>query len=152
MRFVDASVFVHAFMKPKRELKPHEVQIKNAAKGIVKRIDEGEEVAITVVQLAEIANILEDYMPLEEALEIEEFLLRAPNVKVVSISSRTCTEALELAKRKGVGLSYACKLLCKSSFAIWKLLGNFQKLIRWIMAPAGQSSQGYNSFCGILDG
>ncbi|MGB9631131.1 MAG: type II toxin-antitoxin system VapC family toxin [Candidatus Methanodesulfokora sp.] len=131
MRFVDASVFVHAFMKPKRELKPHEVQIKNAAKGIVRRIDEGEEVAITVVQLAEIANILEDYMPLEEALEIEEFLLRAPNVKVVSISSRTCTEALELAKRKGVGLSDAIAyiaMLRNGIYEIYSFDKDFDKL------------------------
>jgi len=40
MKFVDASVFVHAFIKPKRELKPHEVKIKQAAQKIVKRINE----------------------------------------------------------------------------------------------------------------
>jgi len=27
MRFVDASVFVHAFIKPKRKLKEHEIRI-----------------------------------------------------------------------------------------------------------------------------
>jgi hypothetical protein len=32
MIFVDASVFVHAFIKPKRKLKPYEVKIKQAAK------------------------------------------------------------------------------------------------------------------------
>ena len=37
MRFVDASVFVHAFLKPKRELKPHEIKIKESAKKIVRR-------------------------------------------------------------------------------------------------------------------
>jgi predicted nucleic acid-binding protein len=31
MIFVDASVFVHAFIKPKRKLNPHEVKIKQAA-------------------------------------------------------------------------------------------------------------------------
>ena len=59
MRFVDASVFVHAFIKPKRELKPHEVKIREAAKVIVKKINEGEKVGLTVIQLAEIANIRE---------------------------------------------------------------------------------------------
>jgi len=47
----DASVLVHAFIKPKRKLKPHEVEIKETAKKIVSRINEGEEVGITVVQL-----------------------------------------------------------------------------------------------------
>ncbi len=70
MRFVDASVFVHAFIKPKRKLKPHEVRIKESAKAIVKRINDGEEVGITVVQLAEIANLLESYLTLKDALKV----------------------------------------------------------------------------------
>lgn len=49
MRFVDASVFVHAYLKPKRRLKPHEMKIIESAKKIVKRINDGEEVGITVV-------------------------------------------------------------------------------------------------------
>ena len=81
MRFVDASVFVHAFLKPKRKLKDHEVKIKESAKKIVKRINNGEEVGITVVQIAEIANLLESYLPLKEALKVEEFLLLVKNVK-----------------------------------------------------------------------
>lgn len=38
MRFVDVSVFVHAFVKPKRELKQHEIEIKESAKDIVESI------------------------------------------------------------------------------------------------------------------
>jgi len=107
LRFVDASVFVHAFLKPKRELKPHEVEIKEAAKNIVRRINEGEKVGLTVVQLAEIANILERYMPLEKALQVEKFLLYAPNVEVFGVNRKTCIEALRIAEEKNVGLSDA---------------------------------------------
>ena len=107
MRLVDASVFVHAFLKPKRELSRHEVEIKERAKGIVRRINEGERVAITVVQLVEVANILETYMPLESALEIEEFLLTARNVRVLGVSKRDCERALSIAREKSVGLSDA---------------------------------------------
>jgi predicted nucleic acid-binding protein len=82
LRFIDASVFVHAFLKPKRDLKKHEVEIKEAAKEIVKRINDGEKVATTLVQISEIANILESYMPVKMALGVEEFLLMAGNVKV----------------------------------------------------------------------
>ena len=62
-------------------MKDHEVKIKESAKKIVKRINNGEEVGITVVQIAEIANSLESYLQLKEALKVEEFLLLAKNVK-----------------------------------------------------------------------
>lgn len=107
MRFVDASVFVHAFLKPKRKLKPHEIKVKESAKEIVKRINEDEEVGITVVQLTEIANLLESYLPLSEALRVEEFLLLARNVKVFDVTKKDCLKALEIAKEKDVGLSDA---------------------------------------------
>jgi hypothetical protein len=107
LRFVDASVFVHAFIKPRRELKPHEIEIKESAKKIVKRINEGEEVGITVVQVAEIANILESYLPLEDALKVEEFLLLAGNVKVYDVTKKDCMKALKIASDKNVGLSDA---------------------------------------------
>jgi len=107
LRFVDASVFVHAFLKPKRKLKPHEVKMKESAKEIVKRINDGEEVGITVVQIAEIANLLESYLPLSEALRVEEFLLLAGNVKVFDVTKKDCLKVLEIAKEKNVGLSDA---------------------------------------------
>jgi len=107
LRFVDASVFVHAFLKPKRKLKPNEVEIKEAAKAIVRRINEGEEVGLTVVQLAEIANILEKYMPLEKAQQVERFLLYAPNVKVYGVEENICLKALDVAEEKEIGLSDA---------------------------------------------
>ena len=107
MRFVDASVFVHAFIKPKRILKEHEIRIKEAAKNIVKRINEGEEVAISTVHVTEIANLLEHYMPIDDALLIETFLLTARNVKVHDVEKMECVNALEVAKDTKVGLSDA---------------------------------------------
>ena len=107
MKLIDASVFVHAFLKPKRKLKPHEVEIKKSAKTIVKKINEGEEVGLTVVQLAEIANILESYMPLEKALQIEKFLLYAPNIKIYEVDKKNCLKALKTAEEEKIGLSDA---------------------------------------------
>jgi len=104
LRFVDASVFVHAFLKPKRELKTHEMKIKESAKKIVKRINDGEEVGVTVVQVSEIANLLESYLPLNEALRVEKFLLLAGNVKVFDVTKRDCLKALKNVKEKNVGL------------------------------------------------
>ncbi len=107
MRFVDASVFVHAFLKPKRKLKPHEIEIKESAKEIVRRINDGEEVGITVVQIVEIANLLESYLPLSEALKVEEFLLLAKNVNVFDVTKRDCLKALKISRERSVGLSDA---------------------------------------------
>lgn len=107
MRFVDASVFVHAFLKPKRKLKPHEIEIKESAKEIVRRINDGEEVGITVVQIVEIANLLESYLPLSEALKVEEFFLLAKNVNVFDVTKRDCLKALKISREGSVGLSDA---------------------------------------------
>ncbi len=131
MRFVDANVFVHAFIKPKRKLKSHEMKIKESAKEIVKRINDGEGVGITVVQIAEIANLLESYLPLSEALKIEEFLLLAGNVKVFDVTKKDCLKALEIAKEKDVGLSDAIAyvIMKKNSVGeIYSFDSDFDKL------------------------
>ncbi|MBM5805503.1 MAG: type II toxin-antitoxin system VapC family toxin [Candidatus Verstraetearchaeota archaeon] len=107
MRFVDASVFVHSFIKPKRALKEHESRIKEHAKKIVRRIAEGEEVLITVVQIAELANVVEGHATLNDALRVEEFLLASDNVRVLGVTGEDCVIALGIAKDKRAGLSDA---------------------------------------------
>lgn len=112
-------------------LKPHEAKIKEAARNIVERINEGEEVGLTVVQLAEIANILERYMPLEKALQVEKFLLYAPSVKVYGVDRRICVEALDVAEGNGVGLSDAIAyvpMLRDGVGEIYYFDGDFDKL------------------------
>ena len=107
MKFVDASVFVHAFIQPKRELKPHEERIKRSARQIVKRIDAGEEVVISIVHLSEIANILEDFMPLNNALEIISSLVAKPSIMILSVDGRDCVKALLTAQANAIGFSDA---------------------------------------------
>jgi predicted nucleic acid-binding protein len=129
MKFVDASVFVHAFIRPKRELKPHEVKIKQAAQKIVKRINEGEKIAISVVNLTEIANLLEAYMSLDEALVIEEFLIR--NAKLVTVNKQQYFEAIKIAKEKRVGLNDALTyviMLKNKIYEIYSFDKDFDKL------------------------
>jgi len=131
LRFVDASAFVHAFLKPKRELKPHEIKIKESAKKIVKRINDGEEVGITVVQIAEIANLLESYLPLNEALKVEEFLLLAGNVRVFDVTKKDCLKALKISKERNVGLcdAIAYVIMMKNGInEIYSFDSDFDKL------------------------
>jgi predicted nucleic acid-binding protein len=106
LRFADASVFVYAFLKPRRELTPREAEAKERAKNVVRRINEGERVGMTIAQLVEVANVLEKYMG-EAAYQVEHFLLHAPNVWVYMVDRETCVEALKVATEKRVELTDA---------------------------------------------
>ncbi len=71
MRFVDASVFLYAFLKPRRPLPKHLAEAKESAKKIVERIDRGlEEVVTTVVHLSEVASIIEARAGSRRAIEV----------------------------------------------------------------------------------
>ena len=107
MRFVDASVFVHAFLKPRRQLSPGERGIKARAKGIVSRVNAGENVLTSVVHVAEVANILEDYISGEEARAVEEAILFKDSIVAAPVSRETCFAALQGAREMRVGLSDA---------------------------------------------
>lgn len=106
-RFVDANVFIHAFIKPRRELKPHEQQLKKSAEEIVKRIDEGEKVVMTVVHFSEVANILEDNLPASEALKLEEVLLLKKNLRILSVSKEDYISSLGKSEKLQTGLNDA---------------------------------------------
>ena len=107
MRFVDASVFVHAYLKPRRKLSAEESGIKSDAQKIVSRISSGEEVLTTAVHLSEVANLVEEYLPLDEARSIEEALTYKDSIAVVSVSRQDCISALRYAKELKLGLTDA---------------------------------------------
>ncbi len=121
MRFVAASVFVHAFIKPRRELKPHEERIKRSARQIVKRIDAGEEIAISTVHLSEVANILEDYMPLKSALEIVASLISKPSIILLDVTGKDCIKALLAAQMNAIGFSDAIAYVLMSERKIQEI-------------------------------
>jgi predicted nucleic acid-binding protein len=105
--FVDANVFVYAFLKPKRKLQPHEQKIKDAAKKIVTRINEGEETVTSVVHFSEICNILEDHFPFKEAYSIEKGLLLMDNIAIKEVSEEDYLKALAIAEDQQVGANDA---------------------------------------------
>lgn len=94
-KFVDANVFIHAYLKPKRRLTTAELAIKSSAKSIVSRINDGEPVIISVVHLSEIFNLLEDNLMFEDAVAIERTICFKQNIEVVSVSQFDYLEALE---------------------------------------------------------
>jgi predicted nucleic acid-binding protein len=105
--FVDANVFVYALLKPKRKLQPHEQNIKNAAKKIVTRINEGEETVTSVVHFSEICNILEDHLPIQEACTIEKGLLLLDYITIKEVSDEHYLKALAIAEDQQIGANDA---------------------------------------------
>ena len=105
--FVDANVFVYALLKPTRKLQPHEANAKDAAKKIVARINAGEEVDCSVVHFSEICNILEYYMPFEQALVLEKGLLLRKNIHICEVTQDDYLCAVSIAEQYPVGLNDA---------------------------------------------
>jgi predicted nucleic acid-binding protein len=95
LRFVDASVFVHGIINPTRSLSEKEIKMKENAAKIIQRINTGEKVGITTVQISEIANILESHSP-EKASLVKEFLIKAPSVKIYTVNRAMLKEAHSL--------------------------------------------------------
>ena len=106
-RFVDASVFVHAYLRPRRELKAHERRIKTSARSIVTRINEGERVATSVVHVTEVANLLGSWLPMEDARAVVRGLCARETIDVLPADRRDLLEALAAAQESGVGTSDA---------------------------------------------
>lgn len=106
-RFMDASLVVYAYLKPKRRLSVKEIQIKEDAKKIVSRIGSGERVVTSTVHISEIANIVEDHMRHKDALEVERTLLFGEGIDILSVTKDDMLSALAETGSNPVGLSDA---------------------------------------------
>lgn len=110
-RFADASVFVHSYLRPTRELKPHEVTLKRSARSIVTRIQRGEPVVLSTVHLAEVANLLEDWMPLGDAQAVARTLCTKDAIEILPVEKRDLVEALAIGAESGLGTTDALAIL-----------------------------------------
>lgn len=111
MRFIDSSVFLYAFLKPKRRLEPGLLELKQRAKEIIKRVNDGEKVVTTVVHLSEVANILEARENLERATQIVKGLLSKGSIKILGVSRGMYEKAVELAMERGLGINDSLAVL-----------------------------------------
>jgi predicted nucleic acid-binding protein len=110
-RFIDASVFIYAYIKPRKPLAPEILKLKNGAQSIVKRINEGEPVTTSLIHISEIANILEARMPLKKSLEILTDLMTTENLKIMQPTVELYQSAIEEAKIVNVGVNDALAYL-----------------------------------------
>ncbi len=107
MRFVDASVFLYAYLKPKKTIPPNVAEMKRNAKGIVTRINAGEMVTTSLTHVSEVANILEAVMPLNESHKVTRDLIYANTIKVLEPNKQNFFDAIEVAEESAVGLNDA---------------------------------------------
>ncbi|MBS7658880.1 MAG: type II toxin-antitoxin system VapC family toxin [Candidatus Bathyarchaeia archaeon] len=127
MRFIDSNIFLHAFLIPRRELRENEQKVKDEAKLIIKRVEEGEEeVATTIAHLSEIVNIIEAGLSLQKSLGFLGWIITSKNIKVYSISIEDYESAMLLAKDKSISANDALAYLIMKSYGI-KEIYSFDK-------------------------
>jgi len=98
-RFLDSSVFLHAYLKPKRRLRDAEMEVKQRASAIIENVEKGEEVVISTIHLSEVLNITEARLGLEKAAQFLENILAMENIRIEGVQRRDYEEALVIASR-----------------------------------------------------
>jgi len=107
MRFIDANVFIYAFLRPKKEPPENVKEIKELAKAILTRVSDGEHVVTTVVHLSEVANVVESRGEKEKAAEVVLTVLTSENIKVLPVSPSDYLKASLIAEEKNLGVNDA---------------------------------------------
>jgi len=116
MRFVDASVFLYAYLRPRRAVSNDVAQMKKASKAILRRINADEKVYSSLIHLSEVANILEAALPVSESHKIMRDLLYTATIVTLEPTKSNYLDAIEVAQEATVGLNDALAyLLMKSS-------------------------------------
>ncbi|NJF24566.1 type II toxin-antitoxin system VapC family toxin [Thermococcus sp. Bubb.Bath] len=131
MRFIDANVFIYAFLRPRKEPSENVRAIKESAKGILGRISEGEKVVTTVVHLSEVANVIESMAGKKKAVEILMGILTAENIKVLNVSTSDYLKATLVAEEKSLGINDALAYVKMKEAGIYEVYtfdGDFEKL------------------------
>lgn len=134
LRFIDASVFLYAFLKPKKVLSKNMLELKENAKRILTRINEGEDVITTVVHLSEIANILETRTSKVKSAEYIEAILSKQTIHVYDVDVASYAEAVLKAKEEGLGVNDALALIFMEKLGISEIYSfdrDFDK-IKWV--------------------
>jgi len=107
LRFVDSNVFLHALLRPRRELTGEELRVKESAKGIIEGIEGGEKVATSTVHLSEVINIVESGLGLQRSLGLLAWAITTPNMVVYPTSLRDYEGALAVAREENVSVNDA---------------------------------------------
>lgn len=105
MKFVDSNIFIYAFFAPQRTLSPQEQHLKEKSKSIITRIDDGEKVTTSVINLSEVANVLKTCFTPEDMASLFESLLTKENVLLLGVQPNDWLSSITLSKRHHVRLN-----------------------------------------------
>ncbi len=119
MKFLDTTVPVYSHLETDRDLEEEEKRVKERAREIEERIDDGEKVMSSLVHFSEFVNVLESNMEYSEAREKAEVFLDHPNVVFLEVGADHYQAAVEIADRHDFGLNdaLAVVLMKKSGIA-----------------------------------
>jgi len=134
LRFIDASVFLYAFLKPKKSVPKDILELKENARRILLRIEKGEKVATTVIHLSEVANILESYTSKTKSIEYIKAILSKPSIHVYDVSVASYSEAVLKAEEYMIGVNDALALVYMEKLGlseIYSFDSDFDK-IKWV--------------------
>ena len=123
---MDSNVFLHAFLKPRRKLTQKELKIKEESQAIVKRVEGGEEVAMSTVHLSEVVNVIETSLGLEKSLGFLVWVMTMDNIEVYSVSLGHYETSLPLAKENEMSANDALACLFMKSYGL-KEIYSFDK-------------------------
>lgn len=123
---MDSNIFLHSFLKPRRKLREKELKIKKEAQAIVKRIEGGEEVAMTTSHLSEVVNMIETSLGLEKSLGFLAWVVTMNNIEVYSVGLSHYETSLSLAKENGMSANDALAYLFMRSYGL-KEIYSFDK-------------------------
>ena len=98
-KFLDSSIFLHAYLKPKRKLKGTEKEVKEKAAAILEKIEKGEQVVTSTIHLSEAVNIVEARLGLEKVAEFLENVLTTENITIEEVRRKDYEAALALVSR-----------------------------------------------------
>jgi len=128
-KFLDSSIFIHAYLKPRRNLTQKEEAIKEAARTIISRVEKGEPVITTVVHVSEITNIVESRLGLSKSLGLVAGLLSMENIKIIEVNKDDYKAAVSISQSHGVSLNDAIAYLKMKNENI-KIIYSFDKHFR----------------------
>lgn len=111
MRFLDANVFIYAYVKPKRELTAEEKAIKRKAREVMRRVNGGEKVITTVVHLSEIVNVMEKSVPAAVVSRLLRGILSAENIRTLDVSRGDYLTAADISRSHRIGVNDALAVI-----------------------------------------
>lgn len=110
MRFIDANVFLYSYLTRATPSSDEKLRRRLADK-ILTQVDGGERVVTSVVHLSEVANVLEDRMPLQQQTRLFESILLNKFIEVKEVTKELYSIAVSFSADNKIGINDALAVI-----------------------------------------